>query len=282
MQYNISPSGVPILSKSDLESIADSHTRSFIHFDGKDSPRFSVWKFAAYFLKKSVSFEYLSNNACILGLSIFVDDTPIPVYEPEKKSVVWRKMKADTILLDKSLHSEMGYEVNKCRFTLMHECAHQLLHGEYYRGIGLSRGAVAYSIQKKQAADRLSVVPRPTWTNVDWIEWQANYLASALLMPKHRIKVVLGEFDFYDRYRIEVENKRYEPLAFDSFAYNIASVFRVSPITARIRLETVGVKRLEDQYEAPPDPYGPPTPKTQDEILQEWEERYLDPDVLYV
>ncbi len=75
MNWFQTSSGVPILSKHELEYVADLYTQEFVHFVKKDEPSFSVWKFAVSFLKKAVSFEYLSNNSCILGMSVFVDNT---------------------------------------------------------------------------------------------------------------------------------------------------------------------------------------------------------------
>lgn len=290
MRYNISSSGVPILSKQDLEAIADRHTRSFTRLVGEDSPRFSVLRFANHFLKKHVQFEHLSNNACILGLSVFIDGTPIPIYRPEENSVKWCKLNADTILMDKSLHSPIGYNVQKCRFTLIHECAHHLLHVGYYQGLASRRSsrAIAYSIQKEHSRASLEDTPTPTWSDVDWIEWQANYMASALLMPRHRIELAINECDYYDTYKTKVMQKRFEPEAYKSFTRSIARFFRVSDTTAKIRLTNVGFERLEDRYEPPIDPYGPfvnpPNRKLtkreeeNERILLEWENRFLNPD----
>lgn len=290
--YNNSSSGVPVLSKQDLESIADKLTRAFIRFDGKDDPRFSVWKFAAHFLGKQVSFEHLSNNAWILGLSVFVDDTLIPIYKPDTQDVEWRSVQANTIFLDKAMQTFMGYNVSKCRFTLMHESAHQLLHQNYYQRQDNKpkKQSVAYSVQRVQPSTRLVEAPNSAWSDVDWLEWQANYLAAALLMPKHRVNTALQDFDIYGNYQHKVNRRQYEPKAFEVLVCDVAKVFRVSDVTARIRLDALGFERLENQYVEPIDPYGPygyllnkpgiTRQMSQEEaILTIWEDRYLDPDI---
>jgi hypothetical protein len=75
-----------------------------------------------------VRFEWLSNNAFILGVSVFTDHTTIPLYVPEDDKFTCADFDKDTILLDKTLGGEPIASISKPRFTLMHECAHQLLH----------------------------------------------------------------------------------------------------------------------------------------------------------
>ena len=133
MNWPLTGSGVPILSKQELEYVADQYTQAFSRFDGNDNAGFSVLKFAVNFLRKTVSFEHLSNNSCILGISVFLNDTPIPIYQPATGRVEWKPVHANAILLDKSLEPGQFTSVTKARFTLMHESAHQILHGEFYR-----------------------------------------------------------------------------------------------------------------------------------------------------
>ena len=77
MSISTSSSAIPSLGKPELEYLAEEQMKAFARFNGKDDTNFKVWKFAAYFLRKKVSFEWLSNDGCILGLSSFVDGTSI-------------------------------------------------------------------------------------------------------------------------------------------------------------------------------------------------------------
>lgn len=291
MIFSHSTSGVPVLSKLDLEHIADSHTRDFVRFNKKDDLRFSVWKFAAHYLEIAVRFEYLSNNACILGMSVFVDGTKVPFYQPDSGRVLWKQVEANTILLDESLNAGSLTNISKSRFTLMHESAHQILHSQYFRNLAKSPGnhSIAYSTQKDLSNAQTETAPSVAWTDTEWIEWQANYLASALLMPKRRVLTALKEYNFYEYYRARVNQKVYEPTAYRLLVRDLARAFRVSDTTAKIRLESIGFERLDNLWEPKPDPYGPDylaprnrdpfqTTRTDDDILEEWEARYLDPD----
>lgn len=295
MIKDVSASGVPVLSKNDLERIADSYTRSFIQYDQKDKPLFSVWKFASCFLGKKVSFEHLSNNSHILGISVFVDGTPIPIYIPETGSIVWKSIPADSILLDRSLAPDKAIQISKSRFTLMHESAHQILHSTYYRRLTQKKsgGPVAFSVLRKEIdekaiASKVSVHRE----DVDWIEWQANYLASALLIPKDRLKRFLKDSMLYEDYQHKACCKQDESQAYNFLVYQLAVHFGVSETTMRIRLQTVGFQRLENLYDPKPAIFSsfiaiPKSKKviwqtkTTKEVLREWEDRYLDPDVEY-
>ena len=130
--------GVPVLSKQELEEIALDQTKAFVRYDGKDDERFSVWKFAAYYLGKKVRFEWLSNSAYILGMSVFTDHSMIPIYNPEDDKFTLNDIDKNTILLDKTLGQEPIVSLSKPRFTLMHECAHQLLHQDYFKRLAAS------------------------------------------------------------------------------------------------------------------------------------------------
>lgn len=154
----------PILSKQRLEEIANAHTQSFIQFDGKDDMKFSAWKFAVHYLGKKVRFEWLSNEGVYLGLSVFSDHSPVPIYNPETRKVSLEEFGKDTILLDKSLDLPHSGSTSRPRFTLIHECAHHILHRDYFLQLNQegSNCGVAYSLQKSQ--ENPGINPKLKWT----------------------------------------------------------------------------------------------------------------------
>ena len=52
----MSTSAIPSIGKPELEYLAEEQMKAFARFDGKDDLDFKVWKFAAFFLRKKVSF----------------------------------------------------------------------------------------------------------------------------------------------------------------------------------------------------------------------------------
>lgn len=266
-------SDVPILSKDDMELIANSKMKEFHNIAGFEEPSFSVWKFATRFLKKQVRFDWLSNNGSILGLSVFTNGTRLPFYIPEENDLDWRIVDENTILLDRTLEQSMSVSIHRPRFVLMHECAHQILHANYYKSQALKSKpmAAAYSIQKSsEPASRINNA-KESWEDLDWIEWQANYLAAALLMPKFMIDYVHQESMALISYKDKVRLHYSEYLAYQSLILETARYFRVSPIVARLRLESIGFERMEDRSSPRIDPYAlvPITPKSKTQIKRE-------------
>lgn len=89
--------------------------------------------------------------------------------------------------------TEQGFRENRLRTTLAHEYGHVHLHrylfelegnqGELYRSSSADANKV---ICKRDAI----VEAKPT----DWMEWQANYFSSAILMPISKIKKIVEQF----------------------------------------------------------------------------------------
>lgn len=185
------------------------------------------------------------------------------MYDPDKQTVNWQDLGPDTILLSRTLE-HLSLEPGKPRFTLMHECAHHLLHKRYFQRKAASGSgkAIAHSIQRDQI-----IVPtqeKRAWTDEDRIEWQANYLASALLMPESRVNRVLIEKGYQEDYFQHVLAGSSEATVYQQLITRLASIFRVSMTTAKIRLEAVGFERLPDLQVRRPNPwnqYWPDQPK---------------------
>lgn len=107
-------------------------------------------------------------------------------------------------------------QVNRYRSTLAHEYAHVLLHASLF----------------DDSAGR--PVSERTSHGVDWMEWQANYAAFALLMPKTGLALAVEEHaDEWVRYA--------PPQAASaegvSMIRAVSQRFAVSGAAARIRLE---------------------------------------------
>ena len=128
----------PYYSKDQLEYLADQHTEAFSRYDGTEDPGFSAWKFAAHYMGKTVRFEWLSSNGFILGLSSFTAGTRVAIYLPEENNFEWQELGPDTSLLSKLLEDAF-LNPGRARFTLMHECAHHLLHTHYFQKIEAAR-----------------------------------------------------------------------------------------------------------------------------------------------
>jgi hypothetical protein len=224
----LSDTGVPILAKAQLERIAERyHTEYAATLDPEDY-RLDPHRFAEEYLGLTLEYQWLSNNGCYLGMAVFRDDTAIPVYVPEQNAARRISAGKDTILIDRSLQQE--YMRNGETFTILHECSHQILHWAYYRR--------KESVPCRKESVQPAFTPAQ-WTDEDRMEWQANYLASALLIPLSALHTMIEERHMVDYYQHRLLRGVSETSAFKQAAMDVAFRFGVSTLMAKIRLQGI-------------------------------------------
>jgi len=116
----------------------------------------------------SIEYKYLTNDARELGRMIY-DDGITTYFNKDKDDYELLLVKAGTMLIEAYL-LEYAMCYGRLRFTLAHELAHWLIHKKLFSGTG--EAAALYNANKDD----------------DATEWQANYLATAILMPNGQIK----------------------------------------------------------------------------------------------
>lgn len=159
----------------------------------------------------------------------------IPSPEPDSPMPILGRIKFDPLIIQVYGTTNRGRD----RFTLAHELAHHLLdHGRYL--VRESCDDNDFVLRRSAAVDG---------SNVARMEFQANYLAASLLMPRtHVIE------DFYRLVRtLEIANKGFGPLYVDDQPCNlhnfeivstrIMQKYGVSRTAVKIRLESMGLVR---------------------------------------
>lgn len=116
----------------------------------------------------TIEYMHLTEKNIELGRMIY-DDGYTTRYNPELADYELVRVAAGTMLIDASL-LETSKLHGRYRFTLAHELAHWILHKELFTG---TNSAASHSADE---------------SNNDLIEWQANYLAQAILMPVGQVK----------------------------------------------------------------------------------------------
>ena len=174
-----------ILSQTKLEEIAAATMKDFqesLHLEADTKSRFAratpIDRFASQYLGLRVSYTCLSTDGSICGLTAYADTE----YQAQVKGVTRTiSLKQNQVLLDLSFIEpyQMKKLSGKRRFTLAHECAHQIL-------FQLEEDE-ARSRCQNQYADKPSYSLRDLKTREDWNEWQANVLGAAILMPQAEI-----------------------------------------------------------------------------------------------
>ncbi len=153
-----------------------------------------------------LEYHCLRKNGSVLGETIFDEGAAI-LYDQIEKRYRLIAVKAGTVLVDERLCADRL--LGRLRFTCAHELGHWVLHQKLYSGTG---DVAAY--EGKSSLDE----------SYGLVEWQADALATALLMPMPQIKR-----SFY-RLRPGRSNEQ--------LIVDMARIFQVSKQAMRIRLET--------------------------------------------
>ena len=182
-----------ILSHDDIEEIAAATISDFNDFFYKGGiPAMRTMpistpidQFASEYLKLQVSFTHLSSDGSFCGLTAY-EDTEYTCEIDGVTRVI--PLKRNQVLLDSSFiqPGQVKKLCGKRRFTLAHECAHQILFQ-----LESDEGKAAC---RKQYSARRCYSLRDLKSREDWNEWQANVLGAAILMPKEEIDFAMWRF----------------------------------------------------------------------------------------
>lgn len=171
-----------VLSKSNLDELANVVLSDFYSGAWPEFEPIDIDRLAAEYLNLTVCYENLSSDGSILGVAAYGGCTlALPHIQID--------LCPGMVLLDRSLISEdkATYPLEgRRRFTLAHECAHQILY-RYESAISQEQICRPYSQRRAFSLRELK-------THEDWNEWQANALGAALLMPKKLLDRALFTF----------------------------------------------------------------------------------------
>lgn len=178
--------GLPVISKRQISRLGNQIISDYCSDILQNPKALDEEDFSHYYLRTEMDFQFLSHCGIYLGMTVFQDSVHIPVFIPERMQAEYIAEKAGTIIIDKSL-LEQG-QAHRYRYTIFHESAHWLIHQNYYRikyqqECLTQPSAGTFSLCRKLKNPYASK-PNKQWRDEDWAEWQANALASAMLMPE--------------------------------------------------------------------------------------------------
>lgn len=192
---------VKFIAKPTLEAIARKTLFAHNAHYSDGPPSATPLELMAESIGLSIEYACLSSNGNALGKTAF-EDGATPIFDKEKQEYVNIETMTGTIFIDESLVKDPALH-GRYRYTLAHEMAHWILH----RNIFANYDETFYETNKKE------------------IEWQADYLAQSLLMPKGQVQKA-----FYAR------------IHSISTLPDLAKIFEVSKQAMGIRLETLGLR----------------------------------------
>ena len=227
-------SGAPVLSRKEIDVIGENLVGDFMPDALKTPQEIDIDSFAQNYLGMDQDFQYLSHCGVYLGMTVFNDTDKVPVYDPQHDRADYISAKAHTVIIDKTLLEDN--QEHRYRFTMGHEASHEFLHKEYF----------AYDPDQMTIFDYIGEAPIPMvqcridmkkmdakdseiWTDRDWMEWQANALSSAILMPVSMVRKV-------------AESVKTTKAVFRNYviAARVSNVFNVSFEASSYRLKQLG------------------------------------------
>lgn len=231
-EFDYKHNGIPILSYYQIDAWGEKIVHDLFPQNYADHPDATNLKRIFSELKNwHFAGRYLSRSGTLLGLATF-GGGQLEITDAARYSVKTASIPPRTILVDRSLFHEK-YE-HTFRFVLAHEIGHALMHERFCR---IPENMEKYDAQGQAAIQddeaKLYVFEKKQhlMTERDWIEWQANAFASALLMPKTAVSS-LAEIARQDSD---------SPMEFaNQLNTLIADVLRVSITAAFYRIKRLG------------------------------------------
>jgi len=230
---------IPYINNGSLDEYAEYLIKDFapelLHRPGI----LDVDKFIEYYLHLTVDYRRLCLDRKVLGITAFNDGTVDVMCEdtglPQKIFV-----KTGTVILDPALLIKRN--IPRLRFTMLHEGSHWLLHRKAFaednplgpagiyenQFIAAKEGRVDYSRSNNERTD------------IERMERQADFLASAIIMNRPALRVAFKDFfTFYCEkpHRIIRGISAIDDCYAQQLPEYVAKIFGVSKRAALIRLE---------------------------------------------
>ena len=173
---------------------------------------------------------HLSEDFSILGQMCFTNGVE-DIYDKESEEFHAVKVRYGTIIIDPDTIKKRneGCKNN----TVAHECYHWHKHRDYHISISLQKSSK--SIMQICKYDEKPESTYSSWTDEDWMEWQANGVAPRIIMPLEQFKTVVKQLMMEYDDNPFIGNKWYSME--DWVVSSLASFFKVSKKSAGIRLK---------------------------------------------
>lgn len=230
-----------ILSKEDIESEATVFLQKYSPESLCKIVKLDLESIAEFDLNLVIDYQKLDKDGNLLGMTIF-KESRVPIIN-ENGNIEFIKVNKGTIIFNTWMTDDLKQN-NRYKYTLAHEVGHWILHRrkmlDYDGQISLDM-----LLKQKSSVDENAYVKclnrkvNPSYINtklkedIDWIEWQANYWASAILMPK---KIFCETYEEYKK--VYAKGKIVE---------NLANDFGVSKVAVENRIKNFNKEYILNQ-----------------------------------
>ena len=226
--------GLPYVSKSDIEEITQLHLEQFNADLLKEPVPIPIEEFLQNYLKLDMDYADITHNISILGLTAF-DSGYLKVYDLEGNKERFIYVEEGTVVIDNSLLK--SDKEGRFRFTCGHEGGHWIFHREMFK---LNKKQI--NTDKCFYRDKENVLTGKKFkTDEEWMEWQANYTSSCLIMPRKTFimaaRKIFKEANIKDGSVTLGKDPGIDVFAQYHIPRRIADIFKVSIQAASIRLK---------------------------------------------
>lgn len=238
-------SGAPVLSRKEIDSIGENLVSEFSPEVLTNPQEVDIDLFAQDYLGMEQDFQYLSHCGVYLGMTVFNDTDKVPIYDPVQNRADYVSAKAHTVIIDNMLLQDN--QEHRYRFTMGHEASHEFLHKEYFAYDKnqltlfdfMKDNQEPVMIQCRVDTKKMDTSYSKNWGDREWMEWQANALSSAILMPKTAVMLVVREVR-----KCAIQRG----LMYYAIADEVSTVFNVSFEAATYRLKQLGVIPQNERF----------------------------------
>ncbi len=231
-------SNIPYITNEALDEYAESVVDSFSPERLEVPAPFDVPGFILMYLGLDVVRYKLCYEKQVLAFTAF-NDSIVRVFNEGTSSIGVINVSAGTVIIDKSLMERRN--IRRLRFTFMHEGSHWLLHRKAFEKENPFGSIGAFDMEYLAAKIGRIDYSRSTLekTDKDRIERQADFLASAILMPRPAVRTAICDFfqSIGEKPRVLVRAEQKDGLMEKRLTEYIADKFYVSKRAALIRLE---------------------------------------------
>lgn len=239
--YPMKHNGMYILKSSDIDDIGEMILKEYMPAVLYRPQRVDIEYLVEECFNLDIKYKCIRPDGAILGLVAFSDgEFKTFDYDGNDKVI---ELVEGTVLVDMSL---IGPEAStRRRFTLAHEGAHWACQRSYHSPINqsydLRKNGGLVACRKEHIEQYRVRAQRKTHPEEYWLEWQADRLGAALLMPKKTfIEVCQTVMWSYGVRRGYLHKDMDKEVAFDIIK-NVANMFDVSCRATQIRMVNLGL-----------------------------------------
>ena len=225
---------VPIIRKDDMDSLATTFLQTYCPEALRQPMPLPVEDIAELQMGLDIDYINITDDGSTLGMMIFSDGVT-EIYDKDTGRYVRQKVTRGTMFVESDLDDNRGRE----RFTIAHEMVHWDKHQLRFTTLSYHDKALAKACRCPKEKVLRAKTPD------EWLEWQADNLAAAILMPAKMFGLKAKELKskYHGRIGVKINDlmwRGFSPSMITEFIISdLAQTFQVSNQAAQIRCNTL-------------------------------------------